>query len=296
MHIAVLGASQGWHVRDLKRAAADRGTLLSSVDYRQLSSRVEATGTTLDAAGLRLDDCDALLLRSVPAGSLEQTIFRLDALGVLAQRGMPMVNPPRALEMAVDKYLTFARLASAGLPIPETIACQTPEAALAAFDHLDGDVVLKPLFGSEGRGLIRLNDRSLAERAAMLVASHGGVLYLQRFIPHPGYDLRVLMIGAQFFAIRRHNPHDWRTNISRGAQAEPCQPSAECLELARQSAEVLGASVAGVDLLPASAGRWLVLEVNAVPGWKGLSTAHNLDVASLLLEHVESVASEIHNP
>jgi ribosomal protein S6--L-glutamate ligase len=295
MRFGVLGDGNGWHLRDLQRAAAERRLELLSFDYRQLTSRIGSRHATVAAGSHSLTECDALLLRSVPAGSLEQTIFRMDALGVLAHQ-LPIINPPRTIELAVDKYLTLARLSAAGIPVPETIACQSPADALSAFDQLGGDVVLKPLFGSEGRGLVRLTDRALLERAAMLIASHGGILYLQQFVPHPGYDLRVLLIGQDVFAIRRHNPHDWRTNISRGARAEPCQPEDQCLAWARQAADLLGASVAGVDLLTGDDGRWLVLEVNAVPGWKGVAQAHHVDLARLMLDHVAVVASQMHKP
>ena len=88
----------------------------------------------------------------MPAGSLEQVVFRMD---ILHSAKVPVLNPPRAVETCVDKFLTSARLAAAGLPTPETTACQTADDALAAFAELGGDVVVKPLFGAEGRGIAR---------------------------------------------------------------------------------------------------------------------------------------------
>ena len=88
----------------------------------------------------------------MPPGSLEQVVFRMDALHRLAAAGVPVLNPPRAVEAAVDKYLTLALLAAAGLPVPSTWTGQSAAEALAAFEELGGDVVVKPLFGSEGRG------------------------------------------------------------------------------------------------------------------------------------------------
>ncbi len=227
------------------------------------------------------------MVRSMPPGSLEQVVFRMDVLQRLEATGLPIINPPRALEAAVDKYLATAKLAATGLLVPRTITCQTVDDALAAFADLGGDVVLKPLFGSEGRGIARLNDPALAERAFRLLVQLGSVIYLQEFIDHPGYDLRLLVIGRRVLAMRRVNPHDWRTNVSRGATAEPVEPCDAWVELALRAADAIGAPVAGVDLLPARDGRLYAIEVNAVPGWRALSAALRVDVAAMVLEYVE---------
>src|SRR5205823_14974537 len=143
----------------------------------------------------------------------EQVVFRMDALHRLAAAGVPVLNPPRAVEAAVDKYLTLALLAAAGLPVPTTWRGESASEALTAFAELGGDVVLKPLFGSEGRGLTRLNDEALALRAFKMLAQLGAVLYVQEFVPHEGFDIRLFLIGERVLAIRRHNQLDWRTNI-----------------------------------------------------------------------------------
>jgi ribosomal protein S6--L-glutamate ligase len=191
------------------------------------------------------------------------------------------------MEVAVDKFLASARLAEAGLPTPRTFACQTVDDALRGFAELGGDVVVKPLFGSEGRGIARLNDPALAERAFRLLVQLGAVVYLQEFVPHEGMDFRLLLIGERVLAVRRRNLLDWRTNISRGATAEPFDPSAEMIDLARCAAAAIGAPLAGVDLLPARDGTLYVIEVNAVPGWKALAAACQVDVAALVLKYLE---------
>jgi len=152
------------------------------------------------------------------------------------------------------------------------------------------DIVVKPLFGSEGRGIARLNDEALALRAFKMLAQFGAVLYLQEFIRHEGYDLRVLKVGRRYFGMRRSNPDDWRTNVSRGAVAAPVELNAEWIDLAERAAAAIGAPVAGVDLLPATDGRLYAIEVNAVPGWQALSRALGVDVAQVVLEYVEMVA------
>jgi ribosomal protein S6--L-glutamate ligase len=220
----------------------------------------------------------------MPPGSLEQVVFRMDALAQLEASGVVVLNPPKAVEAAVDKYLTTAKLARAGLLSPRTIACQTPDDAMGAFAELGGDVVVKPLFGSEGRGITRLNDEALALRAFKMLAGLGAVLYVQEFIPHEGYDCRLLLIGDEVYAMRRRSQSDWRTNVSRGAETEAFQPDNALVDMARRAAAAVGAPLAGVDLLPGRDGQWYVLEVNAVPGWMALARTLKVDVARRVLE------------
>jgi RimK family alpha-L-glutamate ligase len=293
MRIAVLGNAGSWYTNDLVRAAGSQHEILP-VAYQQLASTVgqgiTAVGTTVHTSDAKLNDCDVVLVRSMPPGSLEQIIFRMDALANLAAAGVTVVNPPRAIEVAVDKYLATTRLAAAGLPVPRTITCQTVEQALAAFADLGCDVVMKPLFGSEGRGIVRLSDEGIALRAFKALEQIGSVFYLQEFVEHEGCDLRLLVIGDEVFGMKRRNADDWRTNISRGAVGQTLQVTDELAELAHRAAKAMGAPVAGVDLLPARDGRLLAIEVNAVPGWRALSDVTGVDVAAKVLGFLERSA------
>jgi len=292
MQIAVLASPESWYLADLARAAGCRHEL-TAVGFRELTGSLIDGERGVSARGVDLRRVDALLVRTMPPGSLEQVVFRMDLLGELERAGVLIVNPPRAIEAAVDKYLASARLAAAGLPVPRTIVCQTVEEGLAAFAAVGGDAVVKPLFGSEGRGIARLQDEALAQRAFQMLVQLGGVLYVQQFIPHHGFDVRVLVVGRRMFAMRRSHASDWRTNISRGATPEPIELTAEMAELARRAADALGAPLAGVDLLPGRDGRLYVLEVNAVPGWKALAGTLGVDVAAAVLEYVESAAGRV---
>lgn len=290
MHLAVLCSPDSWYFKDLRRAAEGRHELVS-ITFSDLASTLGETtlggpAPAVASGDCRLNDADAVLVRTMPPGSLEQVVFRMDALAQLEAAGKTVLNPPKAVEVAVDKYLTSARLAAAGLRIPRTIVCQTAEAAMAAFVELGGDVVLKPLFGAEGRGITRLADEALALRAFSMLEQLGAVLYLQEFIAHEGADLRLLVVGERVLGMRRRNPLDWRTNISRGATPEPLEVTPDLAELAHRAAQAVGAPIAGVDLLPGRDGRLYAIEVNAVPGWRALARVHSIDVARLVLEYV----------
>lgn len=285
MRFAVLAAPDSWYARDLTRAAGGDHEIIT-LPFSEMTAGVRDNGIRIASAGRRLDEFDAVLVRTMPPGSLEQVVFRMDCLGRHEAAGGVVVNPPRAIEAAVDKFLTTARLQAAGLLTPRTFCCHTADEALVAFAELGGDVVLKPLFGSEGRGITRLNDEALAERAFKMLAQLGAVLYLQEFVPHEGYDLRLLVIGNRILAMRRRNPLDWRTNISRGAVAEALEPTGELVQIARRASAAVGAPLAGVDILPGKDGQLYTIEVNAVPGWKGLAKALGVDVGRLVLEFV----------
>jgi ribosomal protein S6--L-glutamate ligase len=281
MRIAILSAGNGWHVRDLVRAAGLLHHEAVAVDFRRLHAGVSVAADAL--AGF-----DAVLVRTMPPGSLEQVVFRMDLLHRLEARGVAVLNPPRAVETCVDKYLATARLEAAGLPVPPTIVCQHADAALEAFTALGGDVVVKPLFGSEGRGMVRVSDPELAWRTFRTLERTGSVLYLQQFVRHPGWDLRVFILGGRVLtSMRRRSRDDWRTNVAQGGAGEPARPGAEEEGLALRAAEALGAPVAGVDLLPGPGGEWYVLEVNAVPGWRALAPVAGIDVAATLLRFLE---------
>jgi RimK family alpha-L-glutamate ligase len=297
MKFAVLASPDSWYARDLARAAGTEHEIVT-LPFSEISAAVLPTPdprsptpdsrplTSITTANRNLAHFDAVIVRTMPPGSLEQVVFRMDCLGRLEAAGVVVINPAGAIEAAVDKFLTTAKLHAAGLLTPRTICCQTADEAMAAFAQLGGDIVLKPLFGSEGRGITRLNDEALALRAFNMLEQLGAVLYLQEFIPHEGHDIRLLLIGDRVLGMRRSNKLDWRTNISRGAKAEAFLPDDSLVEIARRAAGAVGAPVAGVDLLPGRDSQLYTIEVNAVPGWKGLSRALNIDVARLVIDFV----------
>jgi ribosomal protein S6--L-glutamate ligase len=198
MRIAVLGSPDSWYLGDLRRASTAHEEIIS-VPFDRVSSQLACSfargAESITSADCELTTCDAVLVRTMAPGSLEQVVFRMDALARLEASGVTVVNPAKAVEAAVDKFLTSAKLQAAGMATPRTVVCQTADDAMQAFAQLGGDVVLKPLFGSEGRGITRLQDEALALRAFRMLEQLGAVLYLQEFIDHPGYDLRLLVIG-----------------------------------------------------------------------------------------------------
>lgn len=285
MRIALLGSPDSWYSRDLTRAAGDRHTL-TSLPFSRIAAQVDVDAASVTSTGESLRDFDAVIVRSMPPGSLEQVIFRMDALSRVEAAGTLVLNPPRGLEASIDKYLSLARLAEVGLTVPATIVCQTEEDALNAFDALGGDVVVKPLFGGEGRGILRVSDPALAQRTFRTLEQLNAVLYLQAFIEHEGCDLRLLVIGKKVLGMRRINAVDWRTNVSRGASTEFLEVDEKLATIAMKAARTLDTPLAGVDVLPTRDGKLYLLEVNGVPGWRALAKTLKVDVASRVLDYV----------
>lgn len=279
MKIGILANEGSWYFSDLQRAAGTLGADCTRLDFERLVARIGSQGESVcrGAAGLPFD---VVIVRTMPPGTLEQVVYRMDALGRLAAAGTRVINSPKSLECAVDKYLTTARLSAAGLPVPETIVCEHEDDALIAFEELGGDVVVKPIFGAEGRGIVRVSDPDLAHRTFRTLMRLDAVLYLQRFIDHEGFDVRVLVLNGQVVGgIRRRSPHDFRTNVARSAIAESHAVTSREADLALQAVEITGAYIAGVDLLYDRQGTCYVIEVNAVPGWQAFTKTTGIDVA-----------------
>jgi len=279
LRVAVLVDAPEWHARALIDSFA--------------KLRVQATA-------LRLGDCafdtrresgvvipqfadalpDAVLVRAIGGGSFEEVTRRLGVLHALRELGVPVWNDARAIERCVDKSMASFLLARAGVATPPTWAVEGLAAAqaIAARETRDGPLVLKPLFGAMGRGL------QLIEAADDLPGPEtvSGVYYLQRYVP-PGArgfcDYRLLVCRGEVIAgMTRHAPV-WITNIGRGGRPERLLPEAGLWALALRAAAAVGADYAGVDLVRGQDGEPQVLEVNSMPGWKGLQQVTPVAIA-----------------
>ena len=221
MHIVILSAGTGWYTDDLCRAVAERNHTALVLPYEGLVARTGGVGS-LSSHNAAILGADAVLARVIPDGSLEQIIFRVDALHWIEERGVPVINSPRAIERSVDKFYTTALLQEAGLPTPETVVCEGAADALAAMRAMR-DAIVKPLFGSLGHGMVRVSDPELALRVVRTLEQMRAVFYVQRAVNHGGRDIRAFVVGGRVLgAIERLAPAgEWRSNVSRGGSARP---------------------------------------------------------------------------
>ena len=232
-----------------------------------------------------LDDLDALIIRPIGRGSLEELVFRMDMLYKLERQGFYMVNPPTAIEHCVDKYDILAILEDQGVPVPRTLATESVNEAIKAFNELGGDIVVKPIFGSRGQGATRVNNIDIADTVFKAITFHHGVIYMQEFVQHGNSDIRAFVIGDQVVASMRRVATGWKTNYSQGAKPAPATISKEFEEIAVKSAKAVGCKIAGVDILEGPDGPRIV-DVNSQPGWKGLQVVAKVNIAEEIISFV----------
>src|SRR6185437_14065862 len=205
----ILASRTGWHTDQLRRAVAERGHESVVLRYEALVARLGNRSThaaALHAEAVDVAGAGAVIARIIPAGSLEQIIYRVDALHWLEDRGGVVLNSPRAIERTVDKFYASALLQQASLPTPDTVVCERADDAMAAFTTF-GDAIVKPLFGSMGLGMTRVSDPDTAWRVFRAIESIRGVYYLQRALPHDGRDVRAFVVGDRVIgAIERSAP------------------------------------------------------------------------------------------
>lgn len=280
---------RGWCSTRLREAMKNRGVTPVCFSLPQVVARVGYEPEASTGGVNLLGDLAALIVRPIGRGSLEEVILRMDVLHRLQRLEMPIVNPPSAIERSVDKYYTLALLEERGLPVPRTAATEDPAAALRAFHELGGDVVVKPLFGSRGMGSTRLSDPEVASRVFRALSFHHSVLYVQEFIPHGGSDIRAFVLGGRVLASMRRVAEGWKTNVSLGARPTPLSLDPELEKLAVDAAEAVGCLVAGVDILEGPEGP-VILELNSQPGWMGLQSVTEVDIADAIVQYVLSQA------
>jgi tetrahydromethanopterin:alpha-L-glutamate ligase len=285
--VLIVTDDPGWHGARLRKAFAARA--VESIYASLVDCAIDVAGgsqTGIVIPGFSDGLPDGAFVRGVPGGSLEQVVLRLDVLHALRELGIPVYNDARAIERTVDKAMTSFLLHRAGVPTPATWVCESEPAARAVLRRETaggGAMVMKPLFGSQGKGLLRLSANSRLPDAAL----YGGVYYLQRYIDTGEggwHDWRVLVIGGRArSAMVRYGTH-WITNRAQGARCERAALQGQLGRLAEEAVRAVGTDYAGVDLMRDARGRLLVVEVNGIPAWKGLQGVSAVDLAQALVD------------
>ena len=273
------------------RVRIEEKLILAALRERDIDfERVDARQVVLGSEANGLGDCDAVLVRCLSHSRAAYISHWLESVGV------PTVSPHHTIATCGDKMLTSTALKKAGLPLPRTAVAFTPEAALQAIEAIGYPVVLKPLLGSWGRLLAKINDRDAAEAILEHKKTLGGyahsVFYIQEYVDKPSRDIRTMVIGDDvIYAVYRASEH-WITNTARGGLTYPCPLKGEVVELSRAAAQAVGGGIVAVDLLEASDGRLLVNEVNHTPEFHGAMKATAVDIPDKMVDYVLRVAEE----
>jgi [lysine-biosynthesis-protein LysW]---L-2-aminoadipate ligase len=232
-------------------------------------------------------EADVVLERSLSAA---RGIY---ALRLLQAAGIPTVNRYETAATCWDKLLTTAALAQAGVPQPQTRVAFTPESAIRSIEELGYPVVLKPVVGSWGRLLARINDRDAAEAVLehkdVLGSYQHSIFYIQEYITKPGRDIRAFVIGDQTIcAIYRASSH-WITNTAKGGEASNCPVTPELDALCRQAARAVGGGVLAIDVLEDPRNGLLVNEVNHTMEFRNSIHTTGVDIPAHVARYVVQV-------
>ena len=283
--IAIITDDPGWHGRQL---------------FEELQRR------TYQPHYVRLQDCHfdigqvrpylrlshlkhyprGVFVRGVPGGNLETVVYYLDILHALEAVGVPVVNNVRAIEKSVDKGMTSFLLSQQEIPTPNTIFSSDlhyVRAKLREGLSAGKKYVLKPLFGSQGKGLQRIES---IDQWVNYDALHG-VMYAQEFIESGhdvGVDFRVFVVGGRVIASMQRTGVDWISNVAQGAQVEAIKLNREVENLAVNAVGALNMEYAGVDLIQDAYGNFWVTEVNSVPAWKGLQQTTSTSIVRAIVD------------
>jgi RimK family alpha-L-glutamate ligase len=282
--LVIFAEDPDWHCHRLAAACVARGAQVIVETLRACRFRLGEDGCGIDIPGLDGALPDAAIVRAIPNGSFEQVTLRLSLLHALRELEVFVTNDARAIERCVDKSMTSFLLHRAGIPTPPTFVGEEAERADEWRARSPADIVAKPLFGAQGRGLRRLG----ADEALPDPADTAGVLYLQRYVGREGdwHDYRVFVVGEEPVAAMRRQGASWITNVAQGGRCESVPCRGALAELAVAATRAVGAGYAGVDLIEAEDGRLLVLEVNSMPAWKGLQNVARTDIAAAIAAHV----------
>jgi [lysine-biosynthesis-protein LysW]--L-2-aminoadipate ligase len=252
--------------------------------------RVDPRALLVQAGGNGMGQYDAVLVRCISHSQAYYVTRWLESLGI------PAVSSHQVVANCGDKMLTTSLLQEAGLPTPRTVIAFSPETALEAVEEMGYPVVLKPLFGSWGRLLARINDRDAAEALIEHKATLGGYLhgifYIQEYVGKPGRDIRVVVVGDEVvYCIYRQSDH-WITNTARGGEGLPCTVTDEIYRLSQSASRAMGGGIVAVDLLETPDDRLLVCEVNHTPEFHSSVHVSAEDIPGKMVDYTLRLAKE----
>jgi tetrahydromethanopterin:alpha-L-glutamate ligase len=275
-----------WTARAYLKTIHRRGANAVPITLSTLSASLSSSAFSILDADLKDLDLDTILVRDVGIShSLEQISFKFDLLRQFERAQIPVLNSPTAIQNAANKFFSFYLFQRAHLPIPRTTITSELAVAMKRIEEL-GCVVVKPIFGSQGKGIIKLEhtQSGLTQDLAELLRRRG-VLYLQEFVPNPGRDIRVFVVGEEALgAMYRVSQGDsFVSNLSQGGTPVMCPLTEEMQALAVRAANAVGADFAGVDLIESEEGL-VLLEVNATPSGKGIKRACGIDVTGRIID------------
>lgn len=277
INIPIFTDDPGWHGTQLKRAFAKRGVDSFFVSLQDCLMDFSGNQAQIRIPSLH-NTPKSVFVRGVTGGTLPQVITRLNVLHMLKLQGVLVYNEGRAIERTVDKAMTSFLLQQAGIANPKTWVCESRQQAHAIM-QAHPKLVIKPLFGSQGKG-VRLVDK--AHFPLPMDFFVDGVFYLQEWLVAP-HDYRVFVVNGHVLAAMKRTGDDWLHNVAQGARCEKTEET-DVMAIALQAATVLDIAYCGVDVIRDEHGQLSVLEVNSIPAWRGLQSVTSVNIAQALVD------------
>jgi [lysine-biosynthesis-protein LysW]--L-2-aminoadipate ligase len=266
----------------------DRGHEVTKIDVRKEHFSISEAPAVFDGVDLVLDRCLAT------SRSLYVTQF-------VAAYGLPVVNDPVTAELCADKVKNSLALAGADIPTPATEVAFTKESALEVIEDFGYPCVLKPVIGSWGRLMAKIDSRNAAEAILEHKETLGHyehkVFYIQEYVEKPGRDIRVVATDGEPVAAMARTSDHWLTNAARGATVESFDIDDEVADLVRRADEAVGGGLLGVDLMETGVTNggpsgFTVHEVNHTVEFKALNEATDVDVPARIVDWLEHRAAD----
>ncbi len=205
--------------------------------------------------------------------------------------GVNVFNSSRTAELCSDKLETSLALKQAGVPTPETEVAFSEESAMKVIERFGYPCVVKPVVGSWGRLLAKIDSRNTAEAVLEHKSTLGNykhsIFYIQQFVDKPGRDIRAIVGDGEPIATITRNADHWITNTSRGAESEPFELDNEARQIVREASEAVGAGLVGVDMMESKKG-YTVHEVNHGTEFRNIQRVTEVDVASKIIDLLEN--------
>jgi tetrahydromethanopterin:alpha-L-glutamate ligase len=284
----VLTDPSDWTAQSFLRNIRKRAANALPITLSTLTASITSSDSSIFNAYFNDLNLKAILVRDVGISfSLEQISFKFDLLRQFEHTNIPVLNSSTAIQNAANKFFSFYLFKQAHLPIPHTVVTSESEVAMKTIEDFE-TAIAKPIFGSQGKGILKLDasQPDLKPKLATLLKDRG-VLYLQEFVPNPGRDIRVFVVGKEALgAIYRVSQQDsFISNLSQGGTPHKCELTEEIEQLAIRATKAVGADFAGVDLIESEDGL-VLLEVNATPSGKGIKLACGIDVTERIIDRL----------
>lgn len=284
MKIGIISEEKDWITCELERVMKKKG--ITPV-YIKPSKIASFTGMDIKFKHNK-DDISDLKCAFVRNLGDMSNYYRFDVLKYI-EHYIPLINPTAGLENAGNKYRTSILMNINNIPHPKTVITEDIDKALMWSEKFK-DCVLKPLFGNQGKGIVRLKNKTLISKLNMLneFKKKHGVFYIQEFITNPNdiyRDIRAFVIGDEVVSAMYRVSDNWITNIHQNGKAEKCEITDEIRELAIKAKNATGLIYGGVDLMESKDGL-KVIEVNGAPSWEALSRISEMDITEKLIDYV----------